>query len=446
MQKPNKILKKPYAGYYNAAVPNEDEELTHVGPGTPCGEYLRRFWHPVSRTDALKDLPLPIRILGEDLVLFRNRRGAIGLLQRHCSHRGASLEFGRIEERGIRCCYHGWLYDVDGTILEMPNELPGPYSGQLHHGAYPVREFQGLVFAFMGPPGQIAPFPMLDTLSVPGYELVSGEPVGVSNVKPCNWLQIMDNVVDPVHEGFLHTTMGGPKFIDANGREIIELGDVGELDFIATPIGIICQVTRRIGDDVWIRMIECICPNIAQIARAPVIPPQYRDNESRICFIPFVTRWRVPVDDTNTIEFAFVRVLEGERNDYANAPNALLLANYGGRPYEQMQREPGDYEAQVGQRSIARHALEHLGSTDRGVTMLRRRIRDGIQAIARGEVPVGICRNCEGKIPTYGQDLLIRVPRAATAAQDHELLRKTAREIVAASFDLQPMMTPSFRV
>jgi phenylpropionate dioxygenase-like ring-hydroxylating dioxygenase large terminal subunit len=442
----NKMLKQAYGAYYNSAVPDEDKELTRVGPGTPCGEYLRRFWHPVSRTESLNDLPVPIRILGEDLVLFRNRQGVIGLLQRHCSHRGASLEFGQVEDRGIRCCYHGWLYDVDGTILEMPNERPGPYTGRLHHGAYPVHEYRGLVFAFMGPPEQVPPFPMFDTFNVQGYELASGEPVGVSNVKPCNWLQIMDNVCDPVHEGFLHTKTGGPKFIDINGREIIELGDVGELDFIETPIGILCQETRRVGDDVWIRTIECICPNIAQIARAPVIPPQYRNNESRICFLPFVTRWRVPVDDTNTIEFAFTRVLAGERNDYTNASNALLLANYSGRPYEQMQREPGDFEAQVGQRPIARHALEHLGGTDRGVTMLRRRIRGGIEAVARGEAPTGICRNAEGQISTYGQDVLIRVPRAETPAQDRELLRKIARDTAETSVKSPPVLTPLCRV
>ena len=111
-----------YAGYDQRNRPAENEELTHSGPGTPAGEYLRRYWHAIALSEELGGLPLVIRVLGEDLVLFRSRRGELGLLHRHCSHRGASLEYGRIDERGIRCCYHGWLYAPDGTLLEAPAE------------------------------------------------------------------------------------------------------------------------------------------------------------------------------------------------------------------------------------------------------------------------------------------------------------------------------------
>ena len=118
------LIKEPFSGYYHREVPEHDRELTEVGPGTPCGEYLRRFWHPVGMTSELKDLPKRIRIMGEDLVLFRDGRGKIGLLELHCSHRGTSLEFGMVERCGIRCCYHGWLYDVDGRVLETPGSRP----------------------------------------------------------------------------------------------------------------------------------------------------------------------------------------------------------------------------------------------------------------------------------------------------------------------------------
>src|SRR5437667_4586697 len=100
--------------------PAEDQELTRVGPGTPCGEYLRRFWQPIILSEELRDLPRRLRVLGEDLVAFRDQSGAAGLLELHCPHRGTSLEFGLIGEKGIRCCYHGWLFDVDGRILETP--------------------------------------------------------------------------------------------------------------------------------------------------------------------------------------------------------------------------------------------------------------------------------------------------------------------------------------
>ena len=114
-------------------------ELSHVGPDTPCGEYLRRFWQPICLSDELKDLPYRVRILGEELVAFRDRSGAVGLLELHCPHRGASLEYGLIDNKGIRCCYHGWLFAADGTILETPGEpAHSTLKDRLCHGAYPT--------------------------------------------------------------------------------------------------------------------------------------------------------------------------------------------------------------------------------------------------------------------------------------------------------------------
>ena len=114
-----------YGGYYHRNVPKEDDELTHVGPDTPGGEYLRRFWQPVVFSDELKDVPVKVQILGEEMVAFRDRSGDVGLLELHCTHRGTSLEFGLVSDKGLRCCYHGWLYDVDGTVLETPGEPAG---------------------------------------------------------------------------------------------------------------------------------------------------------------------------------------------------------------------------------------------------------------------------------------------------------------------------------
>ena len=142
-----------YVGYDKTgiiALPPEDL-LHRVGPGTPCGEYLRRFWQPIFLSSMLRDLPVRIRRLGEDLVIFRDGSGRLGLVHANCSHRNTSLEYGIIEEKGIRCCYHGWHYDVDGTILETPGE---PESSMIRkrvsHGAYPVVEVKGLIFTYMG--------------------------------------------------------------------------------------------------------------------------------------------------------------------------------------------------------------------------------------------------------------------------------------------------------
>jgi nitrite reductase/ring-hydroxylating ferredoxin subunit len=125
-----------FGGYLHREVPGEDAELSHVGPDTPCGEYLRRFWQPVCFSDELKDLPHRVIILGEELVVFRDRSGTVGLLELHCPHRGASLEFGLIDAKGIRCCYHGWQFAVDGTILETPGEpADSTLKDRLYHGA-----------------------------------------------------------------------------------------------------------------------------------------------------------------------------------------------------------------------------------------------------------------------------------------------------------------------
>src|SRR3954469_8712244 len=155
----------PFSGYYNQPAKNDDTLLTAVGPGTPCGEYLRRYWHPFMLSSELKDLPVAVRLLGEDLVVFRDKSGRVGLLHKHCVHRGTSLEFGIPQERGIRCCYHGWQFDTDGTILETPAEpATSTIKSKFRQGAYPVREMHGLLFTYMGPAEEMPELPVFDTI------------------------------------------------------------------------------------------------------------------------------------------------------------------------------------------------------------------------------------------------------------------------------------------
>ncbi len=157
--------RRPHDGHAVNQPIAPDLELLQIGLGTPSDEYFRRFWLPVAMAEQLGDLPVATRILGQDLVVFRDLGGRVGLLHRHCAHRGASLEYGRIEERGIRCCYHGWHFDIDGTILETPGE---PEDSDIRHqicqGAYPTHEYKGLVFAYMGPPEKKPPFPYYDSM------------------------------------------------------------------------------------------------------------------------------------------------------------------------------------------------------------------------------------------------------------------------------------------
>ncbi len=191
----------PYGGYFTNSVPGHDPELTEVGPGTPAGEYLRRFWHPVCMSMELTDTPRFLKIMGEELVAFRDGSGSIGLLHAHCVHRGASLEYGKIEQHGISCCYHGMVFDVDGTCLRVPfpegeEEEGERYRCSIRQGAYKAFERNGLVFAYMGPPDEEPPFPEWE-----GDFTVAetDELVPYSNFQHCNWLQVQDNAADNYH-------------------------------------------------------------------------------------------------------------------------------------------------------------------------------------------------------------------------------------------------------
>ena len=232
-----RFLNVPYGAWLAREVPAPDPLLTRTDPGTPCGEYLRRFWQPVAFARDLGDVPRRIRIMGEDLVVFRDRSGHVGLLQLHCTHRGTSLEFGILQARGIRCCYHGWVFDVDGRILETPGEpADSTLRQRLCQGAYPTHEFCGLVFAYMGPPEARPVFPIYDTFEVPGLTL---QPAAEFTL-PCNWIQVKDNAMDPVHTSFLHAISSGYHFTEA-------FGELAELEWQETPYGMIYIATRRVG-------------------------------------------------------------------------------------------------------------------------------------------------------------------------------------------------------
>jgi nitrite reductase/ring-hydroxylating ferredoxin subunit len=136
---------------YGRQTPPPDYELTCVEPGSPMGELLRRYWQPVCTSDELRNLPKKIKLLCEELVVFRDKKGRVGALDPHCSHRGTSLEWGRVEEEGLRCCYHGWLYDTQGQCIDMPCETEEFRERvDVWHPAYPTMEYGGLVFVYMG--------------------------------------------------------------------------------------------------------------------------------------------------------------------------------------------------------------------------------------------------------------------------------------------------------
>jgi nitrite reductase/ring-hydroxylating ferredoxin subunit len=407
-------------GYDIRLATTENGQLTHVDRATEGGEYLRRYWHPIALAEELSDLPVPLRVLGEDLVLFRDGSGRIGLLHRRCSHRGTSLEYGCIEEHGIRCCYHGWLYDVDGTILETPAE---PETSGLRtsfmHGAYPTREYAGLVFAYLGPPRACPPFPVYDTWLHPAQN----ELVPFKLRYPCNWVQLHENTADPIHISFLHGRVNGVQFSPG-------FNELPSLTFADSPLGLVVASTRFAGGRVWVRTADVMLPNIAQY------PPAFETGETeRLALGAWATRWIVPIDNTNSWVIGYRHFNEsvdpnGQGRRDAVGIETIDFAGQTAASEHDRQRNPGDYEAMVGQGPIAIHANEHLTASDRGVVRTRRLLREEIARVRSGGSPQLPRVDAAEEIATYTAE--VAVPWSASASNDDLALvgERVVRELL----------------
>jgi phenylpropionate dioxygenase-like ring-hydroxylating dioxygenase large terminal subunit len=406
-----------FNGYHNTIKAEPDLFLCQVGRGTPGGEYQRRFWHPVAYLGELGKVPLRVRALGEDLVAFKDGSGQVGVLQLGCCHRNTSLEYGIIEQRGLRCCYHGRLFDVDGTILEIPGEpLEEKMKSRISQGAYPTHVFGGIVFVYMGPPDRIPVFPMYDRLTLPGIKLVPGDRWAVEG----NWMQIKENAVDPHHTNFLHVIpqrRGTEHFAD-------EFGNYPEITWCETPGGIIYLAARRVEDNVWVRSAEILMSNIHAISSI-FESGQERKNATP----PFITAWTLPIDDDDSCTFYVSHVLEDEKMPF---DKRRALESYGqidNRSYEDKQWIPGDHEAQTGQGPINIHALEHLGTQDRGIVMFRRMVRKGIEAVQQGKDPHGFYMRQEDVPPTFANDYVAPVSEVGSNPDDPAAMRAYADKV-----------------
>ena len=253
----------------------ENERMTRVGPGTPAGELLRRYWYPIGVSQDLTDEQPTrfVRLIGEDLVLFKDKSGNLGLIQDHCVHRGASLLYGRVEERGIACAYHGWLYDTHGNCLETPAE---PTDSKLYltimARACPVQQFIGLYWAYLGP----EPVP-----AIPHYDLwVRKDGQRLIYVQPrldANWLTPMENSVDPAHSRVLHSVGMALRAGRTPNTTRGATDEVEYFDFYELPIGI---MKKRVSRNGHIDQHPLVFPNILR-----------HGNDTQI---------RVPIDDTHT--------------------------------------------------------------------------------------------------------------------------------------------------
>ena len=241
--------------------------------------------------------------------------------------------------------------------------------------------------------------------------------------------------MDPAHTAFLHTIVSGSQFTE-------EFGVMPELEFVETPVGMIYIGTRRVGQNVWARMVEAVLPNLQQIA------PIWETGHQEHGFSgPMVSRWVVPQDDTNTmfIELRHVSETEGVTPAWWADRTIMVPGQLAAESYEAGQRQPGDYEAQVSQRPIAIHGLEHIGATDRGVMMFRNLTRRGIRAVQAGRDPVGLCCDADTVIPTYCNDTVTRVAPDGDPAIDRQHMRETGRRLADSYLKAPPLLTSARR-
>ncbi|MGE4241903.1 Rieske 2Fe-2S domain-containing protein [Ramlibacter sp.] len=417
-----KVL-QPYGAYFSPRDFSEDAVLTHVGRGTPCGEYLRRYWQPVGFASDLGDLPTRIRILGEDLVLFKDGSGHVGVLELHCAHRGASLEFGVIEPRGIRCFYHGFLYGTDGTILETPAGAPLCGAGKVCQGAYPVHVFHDLVFIYMGPPDRKPAFPMFDVYDDPNIVI---EPAPLrTGLMECNWLQVQENGMDPAHTAFLHVLMSGTQrgFSD-------EMGVLPHMEFFRNETGTHYVATRRVGDNAWVRIVDATLGNVNLIP-----PDDQKGAVSSVAQNAFTVIWAVPVDDTATKRWYLL--LNDKRDPLKDYQKARAFGQANDRSYEERQRRPGDYDAQTSQGPINIHAYETLTTSDLGIQIFRDYVREQIRRVQQGEDPDGVSFDPSYRIRTRTQNTVVSLPRVENADEERERLAAAGREVAEGDFRRQ---------
>lgn len=377
-------VRQQQGGGYGRPVSASNRLLTEVGPDTPCGELMRRYWQPVGLSATTTDRPKAIRILGEDLILFRDGAGRAGLVHARCCHRGTTLYYGKVEKTGIRCCYHGWLFDVEGRCLEQPCEPEGGiHRDKVRQPWYPIEECYGLVFAYMGPLDTKPALPRYDVLEdlTPSETLEQEDKSfyvgggGFSSEKPnvpYNWLQNYENVMDPYHVLILHSRFTGVQF-----RREFDVTPKVEWDIFDH--GIISRSLRELVDGrSYSRITQVLLPNVRIVPTIELTSGP--GNE---------VAWIVPVDGTTHRTFGVAKVIE--RGVYTRRSR---LADHDGKIWSEMRDEehqcfPDDFEAQSGQGPVNLHSEEHLATSDKGVVMLRRLLTREIARVQQGEMPLG---------------------------------------------------------
>lgn len=386
--------------------PERNVLATRTGPATPCGRLMRRYWQPAVLIEELEGIrPVkPVRLLGEDLVAFKDDQGRYGLLQRHCPHRSADLAFGRCENGGLRCTFHGWLFDVAGRCVETPAE---PQDSTLHTRvrmvSYPVVARSGVLWAYMGE-GPPPPMPSLDCFQAPDTHTFA-----FKGLWECNWLQALEVGIDPAHASFLHRFFEdedtaesyGKQFRDTSLDSRIPMTQLlreharPQIGVEATDFGLRITSTRALGENMHVRVTNQVFPHAICIPLSQEMT---------------ITQWHVPVDDGSCYWYTIFTSYAGavdkarmradrlkiyELPEYRSRKNRQN--DYGFDPHDQAARtytgmgediNVHDQWAVESQGRIHDRSREHLGTTDRAIGAYRRLLFKSIEQVEKGEAPI----------------------------------------------------------
>jgi 5,5'-dehydrodivanillate O-demethylase len=372
----------------------ENKALMEVGAGTPMGELLRRYWTPFAAVGELDEQPIKaVRLFGEDLVLYKDKSGTYGLMDRHCPHRRADMSYAFVEACGLRCNYHGWQFDETGQCIDQPfEEISHPearFKERTTIKSYPVEAKAGLLWAYMGP----LPAPL-----VPNWEPFTWKNGFVQIVLseiPCNWFQCQENSIDPVHFEWLHTNWSRVLRGEVKGPKPPTHLRIGfdEFEYGFTYRRILEGQSDQ--DELWTVGRVCLWPNCL--------------------FTGGHFEWRVPVDDETTLSIGWFLDRVPEELDPFSQEKIPYW--YGPIRDEQTGRwitshvMNQDFVAWVGQGTVADRTQEHLGESDRGVILMRRRLLEEAQVVADGGQPKGLihdqARNERVTLPIIGRDRFI---------------------------------------
>jgi phenylpropionate dioxygenase-like ring-hydroxylating dioxygenase large terminal subunit len=369
-----------------------NDRLMKVGPGTPAGDMMRRYWWPVAMAEDVQERPALIRVLGEDLVLFRDGDGQLGLIDSVCAHRCANLALGRVEADGLRCAYHGWKFDTQGRVIEVPGHPdPQKVAAKVNHTAYHVVEHEGLIFAYLGPD----PVPLL-----PQYDFVVGEgdrAVDFLGVSEGSWMRWVEGGVDPNHVAFLHGEVGGLE-------DCATVPD--KIKFVSTDYGL-CHQSWRPGMDsgtTFYREHHHVFPTMGVTGAG-----QRRVQGGNATPSAVGVGWFTPIDDNSVLIFYCVyKPAENTGTIIANPPNykgdGFRLTPMRMTPYLEYrngERRTFGYEMPPGvlaQDSAMAETIadvserEFLIPGDEGITRARRMVLKAIEDVAAGRDPIGVFR------------------------------------------------------